>query len=125
MYSEVRSFHSRPAALTDSHVGEWMDAIPRVHPETGVERVGGRLLALGPGDLLHSFEDESGTASEVAERIVELSDGTRTLARIVEALCEEFDVPRDVCARDAVEFVRLLTEKKVLVLEPGAGAVPR
>ena len=102
-----------------------MDAIPRVHPSAGVERVGGRLLALGPDDELHTFEDESGVASEVAERIVELSDGTRTLGRIVDALCEEFDVPREVCARDAEEFVKLLIAKKVLVLEPGAGASTR
>jgi pyrroloquinoline quinone biosynthesis protein D len=111
--------------LTDANVGEWMDAIPRVHPQTGVERVGERLLALSPDDQLHSFEDEAGTASQVAERIVELSDGSRTLGRIVDALCEEFDVPREVCARDAVAFVRLLTEKKVLVLEPGAGPATR
>ncbi|HVE87180.1 MAG TPA: PqqD family protein [Myxococcales bacterium] len=103
-------------------MGDWMEAIPRVHPETGVERVGGRLLALGPDDHLHSFEDEAGAASEVAERIVELSDGTRTLGRIIDELCEEFDVARDACAHDAVEFVKLLTEKKVLVLEPGARA---
>jgi hypothetical protein len=102
-----------------------MDAIPRVNPEAGVERVGGRLLALGPDDLLHSFEDEGGAASEVAERIVELSDGTRTLARIVDALCEEFDVAREVCARDAEQFVKLLIDKKVLVLESGAGAAAR
>ena len=107
----------RAGAVTDTHVGEWMDAIPRVHPGAGVERVGERLLALGPDDLLHSFEDESGEVSEVAERIVELSDGSRTLEGIVGVLCEEFDVPREVCARDAVEFVRLLVEKKVLVLE--------
>jgi len=105
-------------------VGEWMDAVPRVHPQTGVERVGDRLLALGPDDQLHSFEDEAG-ASQVAERIVELCDGTRTLGRIVDALCEEFDVGREECARDAVQFVRLLTEKKVLVLEPGARATAR
>lgn len=106
-------------------MAEWMDAVPRVHPQTGVERVGDRLLALGPDDRLHSFEDEAGVASGVAERIVALCDGTRTLARIVDALCEEFDVGREECARDAVQFVRLLTEKKVLVLEPGAGAVMR
>jgi pyrroloquinoline quinone biosynthesis protein D len=106
-------------------VGQWMDAVPRVHPRTGVERVGDRLLALGPDDQLHSFEDEAGAASEVAERIVALADGTRTLGRIVDALCEEFDVGREQCARDAVQFVRLLTEKKVLVLEPSAGADAR
>jgi len=103
-------------------VGEWMDVIPRVHPQTGVERVGDRLLALGPDDELHAFEDDAGAASAVAERIVELSDGTRTLRSIVDVLCEEFDVAREVCAQDAVEFVKLLTEKKVLVLSRAPGA---
>jgi hypothetical protein len=96
-------------------MGNVMDGVPRVHPETGVQRVGGRLLAAGPDDHLHTFEDGEGV-SEVAERIVELADGKRTLAQIVDVLVEEFEVDRDVCAADTVEFVRVLVEKKVLVL---------
>ncbi len=94
-----------------------MAGVPRVHPETGVQRVGGRLLAAGPDDFLHTFEDPEGI-SEVAERIVELSDGRRTVSQIVDVLCGEFQVDREVCANDTVEFLRVLVEKKVLVLSP-------
>jgi Coenzyme PQQ synthesis protein D (PqqD) len=91
-----------------------LSAIPRLHPETGVERVGDRLLAAGPDDALHTFEDERGERSEVAERIVELSDGRRTVADIVDVLCREFDVAREVCAADTRAFLELLVSKKVL-----------
>ena len=90
--------------------------VPRVHPETGVQKVGGRLLAASPDDSLHAFEDEGGEVSEVGERIVELIDGRRNLGEIVDVLCEEFDVDRAACAADTVRFVGLLVQKKVLVL---------
>jgi hypothetical protein len=94
----------------------WEAALPRVNPEVGVQRVRGRLIAAGPEDVLHSFEDEHGTVSEVAERIVELADGRRTVGQIVDALCNEFDVPRAECAVDTEKFIQVLLEKKVLVL---------
>ena len=97
-------------------MGNFMDAVPRLHPETGIQRVGGRLLAAGPPDALHTFEHESGDASEVAERIVELADGQRTVAQIVEHLCAEFDVPPELCARDTQAFVELLVQRQVLIL---------
>ena len=56
-----------------------MDAVPRLHPDAGVQRVGDRMLAVGPDDTLHTFEDEGGEVSEVAERILALVDGRRTL----------------------------------------------
>jgi hypothetical protein len=97
-------------------MGDLLHAVPRVHPEAGVQRVGGRLLAAGPDDYLHAFEEPSGEASPVAERIIELSDGTRTVGQIVEALCGEFDVSPQVCTSDTVAFVELLVKRKVLVL---------
>jgi hypothetical protein len=99
-------------------MGDLMDAVPRLHPGAGVQRVGDRLLAVGPDAHLHTFEDEAGQVSEVAERIVELVDGRRTVGEIVSALCEEFEVEPGVCGQDTVAFVRLLVEKEVLVLGP-------
>lgn len=93
-----------------------MSQVPRVHPDVGVQRVGGRLMAAGPGDDLHTFEDERGEVSEVAERIVELCDGKRTVAQIVETLCGEFEVDKATCAADVRAFVELLVEKQVLIL---------
>jgi pyrroloquinoline quinone biosynthesis protein D len=99
-------------------MGDVMDEVPRLHPDAGVQRVGDRMLAVGPDDTLHTFEDEGGEVSEVAERILELVDGCRTLGDIVAALCEEFEVEPSVCREDAVTFVRLLVDKQVLVLGP-------
>jgi pyrroloquinoline quinone biosynthesis protein D len=95
---------------------ELLGAKPRLHPETGVQRVGGRLLAAGPPNSLHTFEDEAGVASLVAERIVELSDGSRTVSEIVDALVGEFDVAPEECLRDTQGFIQLLVERQVLVL---------
>ncbi len=99
-------------------MGDVMDEVPRLHPEVGVQRVGERLLAVSPDDTLHTFEDEGGEVSEVAERILELVDGRRTLGDIVAALCEEFEVEPEVCREDTVSFVKRLVDKKVLVLGP-------
>jgi hypothetical protein len=93
-------------------------AVPRLHPEAGVQRVGGRLLAAGPDEYLHTFEDERGQVSEVAERIVELVDGRRTVSDIVAVLCDEFEVEPEACRADTVAVIRLLVEKQVLVLGP-------
>lgn len=93
-------------------------AVPRLHPEAGLQRVGGQLLAAGPDEFLHTFEDEQGRVSEVAERILELVDGRRTVAEIAAVLCEEFEVELQACREDTAAFVRLLVEKKVLVLGP-------
>lgn len=97
-------------------MGELMSAVPRLHAEAGIQRVGGRLLAVGPDEHLHTFEDADGEVSEVAERIVELVDGRRTVAGIISVLCDEFEVEPEVCRKDTVAFLRLLVEKKVLVL---------
>jgi pyrroloquinoline quinone biosynthesis protein D len=99
-------------------MGDVMAEVPRLHPEAGVQRVGGRLLAVGLDEHLHTFEDGDGSVSEVAERIVELVDGRRTVADIVAVLCDEFEVEPAVCREDTVSFLRLLVEKKVLVLGP-------
>ncbi|MDY7231934.1 PqqD family protein [Hyalangium rubrum] len=93
-------------------------AVPRLHPEAGLERVRGALVAASPDDQVHTFEDERGQVSEVAERILELVDGRRTVADIVSVLCDEFEVEPEACRADTVAFVKLLVEKKVLVLGP-------
>ncbi|HLT31912.1 MAG TPA: PqqD family protein [Myxococcaceae bacterium] len=90
---------------------------PKLHPDIAMERVSGRLMAAGRSDLLHIFEDEAGERSEVGERVVELSDGQRTVEAIIGTLCEEFEVDRDVCARDVSGFVEKLVELEILTLD--------
>ena len=93
-----------------------MERVVRRHPEAGLQKFSGRLMAVTPDDKLHSFEDDAG-ASEVGERIVELADGQRTVEDIVRVLCDEFEVDQKTCESDTTAFVQLLVERKVLVLD--------
>ncbi|MFP2925303.1 PqqD family protein [Pyxidicoccus sp. 3LG] len=104
-------------------MGDLMEAVPRLHPAAAVQRVRGQLVVLGPDETLHTFEDVTGTVSDVAERIVELVDGRRTVGDIAAVLCEEFEVEGAVCREDTSRFVALLVERQVLVLgASGAGS---
>ncbi len=94
--------------------GRDRDWVPRVHPETGVQQVGGKWVAATPDDALHYFEEEGGAVSEVGSRIISLIDGQRTVGQIVDTLCEEFEVQPEECEREVGRFVELLVEKRVL-----------
>src|SRR6266852_5485210 len=110
--TEVVDWHATSCGGTVRRIIPALDHLlsstPKMHPEAGVQRVDGRLLAAGPDDFLHTFEDEDGQVSEVAERIVELADGSRTVAQIVDALCWEFEVEPKRCTADTLEFLTLL-----------------
>jgi hypothetical protein len=93
-----------------------LNVVPKVHDETALQRVGGRWVAATPDERLHSFEGDAGVVSEVAERIVELIDGRRTVADIVQVLVSEFDVDDVVAQRDTLDFIGLLADKQVVVL---------
>lgn len=70
-------------------------------------------MAATADDTLHSFLSADGEVSEVAERIVELVDGKRTIDDIVSVLCAEFDVPVQVCRADTMKFVSDLVQKNL------------
>ncbi|HEX8697628.1 MAG TPA: PqqD family protein [Myxococcaceae bacterium] len=115
----MAALHPKDQPVRPAEAGQdVLCAVPRIHPDTGVQRVGGRLMAAGPDEHLHTFEDARGQVSPVAERIVELVDGRRTVADIAAVLCDEFEVEPEACRADTVAFVKLLVEKKVLVLGP-------
>jgi pyrroloquinoline quinone biosynthesis protein D len=67
------------------------------------------------------FEDEEGRPSEVAERIVALVDGRRSVREIAAALSLEFDVGEADCARDTVRFVQRLVDQQLLTLNARKG----
>ncbi|MFT3714233.1 MAG: PqqD family protein [Archangium sp.] len=104
---DSRASKSRVVSLSD---------VPKVHGETALQKVGGRWVAATPDDQLHSFELADGDVSEVGERIVELIDGKRSVADIVEALLQDFEVSREVAESDTLEFIGLLADKHVLSL---------
>lgn len=71
-------------------------------------------MAATVDERLHTFEDGEGV-SEVGERIVELVDGERSVGDIVSVLVGEFEVAREVCEAETLEFIEELVEKQVLV----------
>jgi pyrroloquinoline quinone biosynthesis protein D len=97
-------------------VGLALSAVVTVHPDTAVQRVGGRLMAATPDDRLHTFEAPDGTVSEVGERIVELIDGKRTVGDIIDVLVNEFEVSRAVAESDTKHFMDVLIGRHVLTV---------
>jgi hypothetical protein len=97
-----------------------LDFYPAPHPRAGLERVGGRLLAVSIDDHLHSFVEDDEAPSYTAERIVELSDGRRTLRDIAALIQAEFDAapPLESIESDVVSFVTTLVARHVLVVTP-------
>ena len=90
-----------------------LSLVPKVHPETGAQKVQGRWLAATSDDRLHRFEDEQGV-SQVGERIMELVDGKRSVSDIVAVICEEFEVGKERCETDALRFIESCVEKQIL-----------
>ena len=80
-------------------------------------------LALDPRIRFRRFEEEGiivnqKTAealviSEVATRLLELADGSRTLQQCAALLSEEFDAAPDVIAQDVVRFAQELVDAGV------------
>lgn len=101
-----------------------LETVVRLNADASVERVGGRLVGHTADERLHVFETPDGSASLVAERIVELSDGSRTVGQIVDSLQREFDVSREVVASDTTQFVELLLSKQILTMVADAGSQP-
>lgn len=55
---------------------------------------------------------------EVSGRIWDLCDGTRDVAAIVEALCQDFDAPAETVEADVLAFLDEMAEEKLLEQEP-------
>ncbi len=100
--------------MTDE-IGEGLAQIPRIKADTLVQKVGDTWMAVGSDETLHLFKDEGGP-SAVGGRIVELIDGSRSVGQIVETLCEEFEVPREQCASDTLQFIGVLVGKRILIV---------
>jgi hypothetical protein len=81
-------------------------------------------LVLDPRTRFRRFENdgiviqqktaEALIVSEVATRLLEMADGTRTLQECVRAIQSEFDAPADVIERDVLQFVAELVDSGVV-----------
>jgi len=68
-------------------------------------RIGGKVFIVAPG------EGRLTMLSEVAGRIWDLSDGTRTAAEIAAELTREFEVAPETAAADTEAFLGVLAQK--------------
>jgi hypothetical protein len=62
------------------------------------------------GIVIHQKTAEALVVSDVATRLLEMSNGTRTLQECVEVLGREFDAPADVIGQDVIRFAGELAE---------------
>ena len=74
-------------------------------------------VAGGVGDL-----DAIYTLNEVAAHIWKIVDAPISVDRIVEEICQEFDVPADQAARDVVTFLDALESAGLIASIADAGA---
>lgn len=62
------------------------------------------------GIVINQKTAEALVISEVATRLLEMTDGKRTLQQCVELLEHEFDAPRDVIGQDVIRFAEELVQ---------------
>ena len=67
----------------------------------------------GEGVVLRQDDAEVLVVNDVAARVIELLDGSRSLADIVETLQQEYDIDADTLAADIAAYGRDLTEAGV------------
>jgi Coenzyme PQQ synthesis protein D (PqqD) len=65
------------------------------------------------GVVLRQDDAEVLVINDVAARVIELLDGNRSLADIVETLRQEYDIDADTLAADVAAYGRELTEAGV------------
>jgi hypothetical protein len=86
------------------------DRIPERSPSTAWQIVEGELI------LLRLKEDELLGLNQVARRIWEMADGTRTVAQIAKALAAEFDVSTESVLADSCRFINELAAMRAVTL---------
>lgn len=70
------------------------------------------------GIVIHQKTAEAIVVSEVATRLLEMTNGTRTLQECVEAIQSEFDAPADVIERDVIQFAAELADIGIVAVQP-------
>ena len=70
------------------------------------------------GIVIHQKTAEALVVSEVATRLLELADGTRTLGECAQAIQSEFDAPPEVIERDLIQFARELADNGIVAVSP-------
>ena len=87
--------------MIDMYVGKNKDIAFRI--------IEGEAIILTPEDgRLHNL-------NPVATRIFELANGRRKIRDIINLICEEFEVSRDIAQRDTLNFIEDLVHRQLLI----------
>jgi hypothetical protein len=73
------------------------------------QQVSGTVVLLNPDNGEYYALDEIGS------RVWELCDGTRSIADVVVAICEEYDAPAEIIEADVLELVEDMVREKLVV----------
>lgn len=73
--------------------------------------------AAGQWVLLDLDDGQYFALDEVSGRIWDLCDGSRDVAAVVEALCQDFDAPAETVEADVLAFLGEMVEEKLVVRE--------
>lgn len=88
-----------------------LTAIPSHNPSYCVRKLAEETIFLAEqGDAIHSL-DELGTF------IWESVNGERTLSDILDLICTEYEVPRDVAEADLMRFADDLIAQEIILVE--------
>jgi len=90
-----------------------LDMIPVPGDSFCVREIGEETIFLAEsGDELHCLD-------EVGTFIWKAIDGQRSLADILDRVCDEYEVSREAAQRDLTRFIRELAEKGIVTLKGG------
>ena len=85
-----------------------LNAVPEPADGLTVKQIGTETIILTEsGEQLHTL-DQTGTY--VWSQI----DGKKTLGRILDGICDEYDVSRERAQADLLDFINALSEKKII-----------
>lgn len=84
---------------------------PKPHPQTA-----GRVID-GEAVLILADSSEVNVLNQVGSRIFELSDGNKSVEEISKIIAKEYDVTREQSDIDVRQFLLLLVDQSVIVLE--------
>jgi len=92
------------ASMPETDPSLFLEKVYRRIDDVVCRRVGNESILVpirqNVGDLDYIY-----TLSDVAARIWELLDGSRSVDAVISAVCEEYDVSRDQAASDVAELV--------------------
>ncbi len=87
---------------------EYFEKYPRKNAQSASRLIDDEAVVVLP------MESSISTLNSVGTRIWELADGTRTICEIATEIQNEFDVEKEIALNDTVDFIKELSDKKMI-----------